>query len=52
MRKSYSSFIERQRVGYEMTAAMVGYIVEKMKEANMISEDVSISGRIKSFKSA
>ena len=52
MRKSYSSFIERQRVGYEMTAAMVGYIVEKMKEANIISENVSISGRIKSFKSA
>ena len=52
MRKSYNSFIERQRVGYEMTAAMIGYIVERMKEANIISSDISISGRIKSFKSA
>ena len=33
MRKSYNSFIERQRVGYEMTATMIGYIVEKMKNA-------------------
>lgn len=52
MRKSYNSFIERQRVGYEMTATMIGYIVEKMKNANIISNEVSISGRIKSFKSA
>ena len=52
MRKSYNSFIERQRVGYEMTAAMIGYIVEKMKIENIISSDVSVSGRIKSFKSA
>ena len=37
MRKSYNSFIERQRVGYEMTAAMIGYIVEKMKRANIVS---------------
>ena len=52
MRKSYNSFIERQRVGYEMTAAMIGYIVEKMKRANIVSGYVSVSGRIKSFKSA
>ena len=52
MRKSYNSFIERQRKGYEMTAAMVGYIIERMQEAGMISEDVCICGRIKSFKSA
>ena len=52
MRKSYNSFIERQRVGYEMTAAMIGYIVEKMKRANIVSGNVSVSGRIKSFKSA
>ena len=35
-----------------MTATMIGYIVEKMKNANIISNEVSISGRIKSFKSA
>ena len=52
MRKSYNSFIERQRVGYEMTAAMIGYIVEKMQRANIVSGNVSVSGRIKSFKSA
>ena len=52
MRRSYNSFIERQRVGYEMTAAMIGYIVERMKDANIISGDINITGRIKSFKSA
>ena len=35
-----------------MTAAMIGYIVEKMKRANIVSGNVSVSGRIKSFKSA
>ena len=29
MRKSYNSFIERQRVGYEMTATMIGLLWKK-----------------------
>ena len=52
MRASYYERIENQRRGYEITAAMIGYIVQKMQEASIISGNVSISGRIKSFKSA
>lgn len=52
MRISYNEFIERQRKGYEITAAMIGYIVQKMQEASIVKGEVSISGRIKSFKSA
>lgn len=52
MRASYNSYIENQRIGYEITAAMIGYIVQRMQEASIINGEVSISGRIKSFKSA
>ena len=52
MRAGYFDYIEKQRKGYEMTAAMIGYIVQKMKEASLIEGEVEISGRIKSFKSA
>lgn len=52
MRTSYYEHIEKQRRGYEITAAMIGYVVQKMQDASIISENVSISGRIKSFKSA
>ena len=51
MREVYNSFIEGQFAGFEKTATMIGYIVERMQEANIISGNVSISGRIKSFKS-
>ena len=50
-REVYNSFIEGQFAGFEKTATMIGYIVERMQEANIISGNVSISGRIKSFKS-
>lgn len=47
----YNEYIEERRRGYEITAAMIGYIVQKMQEASRIKGEVSISGRIKSFKS-
>lgn len=52
LRTSYNDFIENQRRGYEITAAMIGYIIQKMQEASIIKGEVKISGRIKSFKSA
>lgn len=52
MRASYYEYIEQRRRGYEITAAMIGYIVQKMQDASRISNKVLISGRIKSFKSA
>ena len=52
MRASYYDYIEKQRRGYEITAAMIGYIVQRMQEDSIISGEVTISGRIKSFKSA
>lgn len=51
-RDEYDKYVESQRKGYEITAAMIGYIVQKMKEASKIKGEISISGRIKSFKSA
>ncbi len=50
-RERYYNYVERQRRGYEITAKMIGYIVKKMQEASIISPNISISGRIKSFKS-
>ena len=51
MRESYYDYIEQKRRGYEITAKMIGYIIEKMQNAKIISQDIIISGRIKSFKS-
>ncbi len=48
----YKKYIEDQREGYEIIAKMVGYVIEKMAESGLIDEDVHISGRLKSFKSA
>lgn len=52
LRENYNSRIEEKRRGYEITAAMFGYVVQRMQEAGIISGQVTISGRIKSFKSA
>lgn len=48
----YKKYIEDQREGYEIIAKMVGYVIEKMTQSGLIDEDVHISGRLKSFKSA
>ena len=37
MRASYYDYIEKQRRGYEITAAMIGYIVQRMQEDSIIS---------------
>lgn len=52
LRASYNSKIEDKRIGYEKTVAMIGYIVQKMQEAGIVNGEVTINGRIKSFKSA
>lgn len=50
-KEDYDAYVESQRKGYEVTAAMIGYIIQRMKETSRVKGNVSISGRIKSFKS-
>lgn len=50
-KSSYDDFINQQRQGYETIAKIVGYTVEKMQANGMVSADVKITGRIKSYKS-
>lgn len=50
-RKAYNTYVEEQRNGYEKTARLIGYIIEEMKKANIISSKVEVSGRIKGFES-
>ena len=47
----YKSFIEHQKSGYEITAKMIGYIVERMIQEKIITADIQITGRIKSYHS-
>ena len=51
MRENYYNHIEQKRKGYEATAEMIGYIIKKMQDSGIISGEIIISGRIKSFKS-
>lgn len=37
--------------GYEVTARMIGYVVKKMQQAGIVSSNVKITGRVKSYKS-
>lgn len=48
----YKSFIDHQKKGYEITAKMIGYIIERMKQNKIITGNVQITGRIKSYHSA
>ena len=52
LKRDYEEKIENKRKGYELTARMIGYTIQKMKEASLISGDVKVTGRLKSFKSA
>lgn len=47
----YKSFIDHQKQGYEITAKMIGYIIERMKQNNIINGNIQITGRIKSYHS-
>lgn len=47
----YKSFINHQKSGYEITAKMIGYIVERMIQEKIITADIQITGRIKSYHS-
>ena len=51
-RIGYNKYIAQQRAGYEVTASLVGYMIEQLAKRNEINSNVSISGRLKSFKSA
>ena len=48
----YNQDIASQTQGYEITAKLIGYVIQKMKAEGIISGNVKITGRIKSFKSA
>lgn len=50
-KECYESFVTHQKNGYEITARLIGYVIEKMKTFGLISEHVKITGRIKSYKS-
>lgn len=52
LRETYQRFIEHQQKGYEITASMIGYAIQKMQSQGIIREDVKVSGRIKGFFSA
>lgn len=52
MKTHYDSYINRQKKGYETTAKIIGYVIEKMQESRLISGNVQITGRIKSYQSA
>lgn len=48
----YNQDIASQTQGYEITAKLIGYVIQKMKAEGIISGNVKITGRIKSFRSA
>lgn len=50
-KENYDDYINYHKQGYETIAKIIGYTVEKMQANGMISEDVKITGRIKSYKS-
>ena len=52
IKENYNNYIEQQKRGYEITAGIIGFAIEKLREKGLISHDVQITGRIKSFKSA
>lgn len=52
LKRAYEKRIAQKRKGYEITAKMIGYTIQKMKAAKIITGNVQIKGRLKSFKSA
>ncbi len=52
IREDYNEYIMQQLHEYEISLGMIGSAIERMKAKKLISENVQITGRIKSFKSA
>lgn len=50
--KIYDEHIIHQRPGFEATARLIGYVIEKMQQERLISQNVEVTGRIKSYASA
>ncbi|MGN1326873.1 MAG: hypothetical protein ACI4VQ_02150, partial [Clostridia bacterium] len=48
---NYDEYVNQQKQGYETIAKIVGYTIEKMQTNGLISGNVKITGRIKSYKS-
>ncbi len=52
IKDNYNLMIEQKRRGFEVTLKIVSSAIQRMKEEAIISDDVAISARLKSFKSA
>lgn len=50
--KIYDEHIIHQKPGFEATARLIGYVIEKMQQERLISQNVEVTGRIKSYASA
>lgn len=50
--RMYEKHIIHQKQGFEITAKFIGYIIQRMQEEGIISTNVEVTGRIKSYQSA
>lgn len=48
----YDFYISSKQKGYEVTMKIINATIQRMVDSSVISDDVSICGRLKSFKSA
>ena len=51
-RSQYESKIAGQENGYKATIMMIGRVIQALQKAGRISENVKVTGRIKSYRSA
>lgn len=52
IKREYNEFIREKIKGYEMTAKIIGRTIRRMQCEDLISENVRVKGRVKSFESA
>lgn len=52
MKEQYDSYISSKQREYEVIMQIISTTIKRMVNSSVISDDVNISGRLKSFKSA
>ncbi len=50
-RTQYDSYLSSKQKGYEVTMKIIGITISRMIDASIISNDVNVRGRLKSFRS-
>ena len=51
-KSQYERKIAGQENGYKVTIIMIGRVIQSLQKAGRISENVKVTGRIKSYRSA